>query len=335
MNILIDFNHPAHIHLFKHFIKHCKEMGHSFLLTARDKDCSFNLLDELGLDYIKRTGYKGLGKAKGIISINHFLYKNARIFKPNILIGGVGNAYIAHTAFLLRKPSFIFDDTEYSKLQNLITFPFAKHIITPSCFTLDLGRKQILHNSYHELAYLHPDRFKADRTISDIIDINSPYAVIRFVDMQASHEIRDHGIRDRIAFIKELSRYIRVYISSEMRLCNDLDGYRINLKPSQIHDLMAFSMLYMGESATMASESAVLGIPAILISNSSRGYIKDLSRYGLVHHFKDDKTAIEKAVQLIKDNNTPFNYKKKRRAMLEDKIDLSSWMIDFFSNICQ
>ncbi len=331
MRIFLDFNHPAHVHLFKNFIMEFQKMGHKFLLSSRDKECSYSLLDAYGLDYIKRRGYRGIKKVSGLFAINYFLHHIAKDFKPDILIGGVGNAYIAHTAVLLGKPSFIFDDTEYSKLQNLMTFPFAKNIITPSCFTINLGKKQIRHNSYHELAYLHPHRFRPDPGIIKKAGISCPYALVRFVDWQASHDILGHGIKNKTGLIRKLSERVNVLISSEKKLPMELEGYRIKLHASKLHDLIAGSSLYIGESATMASESAVLGIPSILVSNSTRGYIRDLSGYGLVHRFKREKHALNKAFEILADNDSAVIYQEKRKKMLSDKICLTDWMLGFFS----
>ncbi len=331
--MFIDFNHPAHIHLFKNMIRELSQKGHTFLLSARDRECSFDLLDSYGFDYIKRKGYRGIKKLPGIAAINYFLIKIAGNFKPDILIGGVGNAYIAHTAVLLGRPSYIFDDTEYSRLQNLMTFPFAKRIITPSCFTLNLGKKQIRHKSYHELAYLHPDRFSPEESVLKQAGAKPPFAVLRFVDLQASHELMDRGIKDKTGLVQELSRHMQVFISSETSLPPSLEGYRIRLHPSKLHDLLAHASLYIGESATMASESAVLGIPSILVSNSTRGYIRDLEGYGLVHHVPDCSKALDLALKLLSNKSTGELYQEKRQKMLRDKIDLTSWMVDFFSSL--
>ena len=45
--------------------------------------------------------------------------------------------------------------------------------------------------------------------------------------------------------------------------------------------------MVIGESATMASEAACLGIPAIFISNTGRGYTTEQDKkYGLIKHYR-------------------------------------------------
>ena len=48
--------------------------------------------------------------------------------------------------------------------------------------------------------------------------------------------------------------------------------------------------MIVGESATMSSEAAVLGVPAVMIATTGRGYTDDQERrYELVRHFTDDE----------------------------------------------
>jgi len=57
MKILIDLNHPAHIHIFKNIIKQCRQRGHDVLVTASSKDILLNLLDDYAVDYVKLSCY--------------------------------------------------------------------------------------------------------------------------------------------------------------------------------------------------------------------------------------------------------------------------------------
>ena len=328
MKILIDFNHPAHVHLFKNFIWEMEKKGHQFCLIARDKECTTQLLDAYGFKYIKRKGYKGLKKILGIFSINWKIYNLAKKFRPDVMIGGVGNCYIAQVSWLMRTPSYIFDDTEHSTLQNWLTFPFATHIVTPSCYKLNLGKKQIKYNGYHELAYLHPKRFKPNKKILDKLSIKGKYFIVRFVEWQATHDVGDYGVTDALQLVEQLNKQGRVLISSEKQLPKELEKYRIKLKPEEIHDVMANCTLLIGESATMASECAVLGIPSIFISQTYRGYTdEEEKKYGLVFNYNNQKKGIQKALELAKRKNLKKEWQQKREKMLNDKIDVTEFMI--------
>ena len=80
-------------------------------------------------------------------------------FRPDLLVGGVGNVYVAHVGKLLRKPSIVFDDIEHAEIDHRLMDPFVSVICTPSCYRGDIGTKQVRYNGYHEPAYLHPNRF--------------------------------------------------------------------------------------------------------------------------------------------------------------------------------
>jgi len=58
-------------------------------------------------------------------------------------------------------------------------------------------------------------------------------------------------------------------------LPDELKKYQIKIAPHRIHDAMAFASLIFGESATMVSEGAILGIPAIYLDNTGRHYTRE------------------------------------------------------------
>ena len=106
----------------------------------------------------------------------------------------------------------------------------------------------------------------------------------------------------------------------------------MRISPTEIHHLLAFAALYVGESATMASESAILGTPAIFVSPVGRGYTDELERrYGLVRTLSNDSedSAIETAASWLGSRDIGSEWAEKRDRMLRDKIDVTSWMVEF------
>ena len=87
-------------------------------------------------------------------------------------------------------------------------------------------------------------------------------------------------------------------ISSEAALPADLAAFEVQGPVEDIHHLLAYAQLIVGESATMSSEAAVLGVPAVMIATTGRGYTDDEERrYGLVRHFTEDQ--YDRAVDAI------------------------------------
>jgi predicted glycosyltransferase len=160
---------------------------------------------------------------------------------------------------------------------------------------------------------------------------------VRFVGWGAAHDLREQGLSsvNKIKFVEELSRHGRVLISSEDKLPEVLAPYRSPISVDKMHHVMAFASLYVGESATMASECAVLGVPSIFIATTGRGYTTEQEqRYGLVLNFSDGQQdlAFDKMRELLARPSLKQEWIQRREHMLSEKIDVTEWMVDFVEN---
>jgi len=135
MKIVVDIGHPAHVHVFRHFINEMKKRGHQILITSADKDIAQQLLDEYGFDYIKvgRTGKSFLRKVISIPILDFNMYKAVRKFNPDLFVG-LGSIRSTHVSRLMGKKSFILTDTEATLRIHIPYYPFAHYIISPRCF---------------------------------------------------------------------------------------------------------------------------------------------------------------------------------------------------------
>lgn len=340
LRLMVDIAHPAHVHLFRNMIRNMQTRGHDVLITARDRDCIRELLDAYGLRYRMISSYKtGLTqKFFDMLKRDYLIYKIAKDFKPDFLVG-MHSENMAHVGRLIGKPSIVFTQTEHPKLDNLLTFPVASVVCTPSCFTLDLGRKQVRYEGYHELAYLHPNRFTPNPIVLDELGLNKNdvFFVMRFVSWKAAHDVGHHGIRDKWHAIKLLEKHGRVFITSENRLSSDFDKYRITLPVEKIHSLLYYATMYFGDGGTMTSESSVLGTPAVLVSTSTTGYLTELEhKYDLAYVYTNPLDCEEKALKKVEEllqqkDKLKDIWRRKREILLKDKIDVTSWMMDFIT----
>jgi hypothetical protein len=336
MKLLIDIGHPAHVHLFKHVAWGLQNKGHEILFTCREKEVVKNLLDYYNLPYIS-IGRHRTGAALKIIGLFRFEYLLLRIalkFKPSVFLSH-GSFYAAHVATLLRKPHIALEDTGNMEQIHLYR-PFTQIILTPSSFHRDLGKKQFRHYSYHELAYLIPEHFTPDPSIYSLLKLNpgDPYIILRFISWSATHDRIHSGIPDEYKFklVKELSKYGKVFISSEKDLPQELRRYKINIAPEKMHDALYFATLLIGESLTMVSECAVLGTPSIHVNTMTAGYLAEEEEYGLIFRFTDIYGLLEKSVSLLEMPLLKEEWKKRRELMLKDKIDLSRFLIWLLEN---
>ena len=338
MRILIDINHPAHVHYFRNFSKIMKSNGHEILFVSRNKEMSHKLLNLYKISYIDRgKGRDGkIGKFIYLVYADFKLIQVSLRFKPDVFLNFL-HPYPSQVAKLLGKPSLVFSDTEHADLHHRLTVPFATKIYTPSCYGKDIGSKQVRFNSFMELAYLHPNYFTPDPDVLNLLGVKEgeKFVIVRFVSWAAVHDFGHSGVAldNKRKAVLELSKHAKVFISSEGLLPKDLEKFRINIPFDKIHDVIYYSSLLFGESGTMASEAAVLGTPSIFINGNSLGYLDQQEhKYRLVNNFRsgmlDQEKAIDRALEIIQEENSKQKYASLRKTLLSDCIDTTQFMVD-------
>ena len=338
MRLVVDINHPAHVHYFRNLIREMEARGHEVLITASEKDISYQLLEKYGLPYVKIGNYGGsiVRKMINIPLLDVRMYHAVKRFRPDLFLG-FGSIRGAHVSRLLGKPCIALDDTEHAKWEHRLYVPFTDAILTPACFGKEFGDKHLRYNGYTELQYLHPNQFSPDPAVLNELGLTTDdrFTVVRFVSWQASHDVRQHGVVDRIGLVRELEKSGRVVISAEGALEPQLEEYRLRMSPEKMHDLLFYATLYLGEGGTMASEAALLGTPAVYVSSlagTMGNFIELEERYDLLYSFSDGDEAAVRAKQILEDPLSKERWREKRDRMLHEKIDTTAFMIWFVEN---
>ena len=335
MKVLIDIGHPGHVHFFKHAVWELQKRGHEVIFAAREKDVTLQLLEHYGFESYTLTaiGNGRLGLYREFIQREIGLTKLIKQYKPDV-VTGIGGEFVTPVARLFGIPSIVFTDSEPVPIDNLLTYPIATAICTPSCFEKNLGKKQIRYNGYHELAYLSPDYFAPDPNVLKEIGVtDEPFSILRFVAWKASHDIGQKGlsIERKRDIIQTLKRYGRVFITSETKLPEEFEAFRLNLPAHRVHDLMYYAQLFMGDGATMATEAAILGTPAVRSSSMALNmgnFVELMNRYQLVYSYYDPEEALAKAINILELPNSKQIWQFKRDKMLTEKIDVTQFVID-------
>ena len=338
MRILVDLNHPAHVHLFRNAILEWRKQGHEVLITARDKDLTLQLLQLYRLNYVKTAGVrKGLlAFPLGVLELDWKILRFARRFDPDWMIGT--SFAIAHASKLVRGRSIVFAEDARGANRSfwLLVDPFADFIATPDLLADNHGLHHLKYPSYQKLAYLHPRRFEPDPSIySDLeIKVGQPYSLLRLVAFQASHDVGHHGMTDELKqnLISLLSNYGPVFISSEAPLSGPLKKYALNISPDRIHHALGFANLIVSESATMVTEAAILGTPALYCSSlvGSIPIIDELERkFGLAFQYPPANSweLLGQVKRLMEQPNRKEEWRERRKKMLAEKIDLTDWIV--------
>jgi predicted glycosyltransferase len=343
MRVLIDLNHPAHYHFLKNTIKKMITNGIECIIVAQTKDVLTDLLDEDNIKYINKKP-KRRKKNSFFILLYELILQDAIMLKivlrkkPDLMIG---TSYsITHIGKLLKIPSFVVneDDADVVPLFAKLSYPFATGVISPDvCSVGKWENKKISYEGYHELAYLHPNNFTPDkRIVEKYIDNVDDYFILRFAKLSAHHDKGIQGITDEIALgiVHYLSDFGKVLITSEREFDSELEKYRMNINPKDIHHFLAFAKLYIGDSQTMSAEAGVLGTPFIRFNDfvGKIGYLNDLEmKYELGYGFKTNQldkmlSKIEKLVKLV---NIKQIWEEKRNNMLNHKVDVNKFLYNF------
>lgn len=342
MRIVVDINHPAHVHYFKNFIWEMRKRGHDILITASCKDLSYKLLDDYAFSYKKLGSYgpSVYSKAVNIPVLDMKMYKAVKDFNPDLFLG-FGSIRASHVSKIMRKPCIAFDDSEPSPIEHMLYVPYTDTIVTPYCFKKDFGKKHIRYDGYIELAYLHPGYFIPNpAALEDIgLNKNDKFVVIRFVAWNAGHDIRHSGfdIESKIRLVKELNKYASVFITSESKLPGELEKYRLVVSPIKIHDILHYAHLFVGDSQTMTTESGIIGTPAIRCNsfvgeNDMGNFIELENKYGLIFNYGHPGKAIDKAIDIINTRGLKSQWFEKRKKLLSDKINITQFMVWLIEN---
>jgi uncharacterized protein len=344
MNILIDIGHPAHVHLFKNAIFKFKEDGNNVTITIKDNSVVKGLLDALKLDYII-LGSKGKGIILKSIKQVGFSFKVLaliRKYKTDLAIGV--SISIAHACIFYKAKAIVFDDDDISATPVFaaLSHQFADHVVSPAVLKKERNRnKDIFYTGYHELAYLHPNRFKPNQDILKETGISKGdiFSIVRFSAMQAHHDIHEQGISNKqaIEIIDLLEKKGKVFITSEKPLSEDLRKYQLSLSPDKFHDFLSFASILVCDSQTVTSEAAVLGVPSVRINTfvGRISYLKELEKkYELTFGFlpNDFENALNKIQTLVNRKDSRLVFEKRRRKMLTEKIDLTAFIVWLIEN---
>lgn len=340
-NILLSSGHPAQVHNFKYLKKELENKGHTVYWMATDKDISIYLLNQYNIDHIvlEKPGSGKLSKLVTLLKNTSYIRKYIKEKNIDIAISRI-SPYISLACYSNKVPHIGITDTETAGVYDSVFGKLNSAVLTSTSYQRQLREDQIRLNGNIELFYLHPNRFTPASNVHSIVGLakGKPYIICRFVSWDAYHDKGLSGFTDenKLKAVEVLSQFGQVFITSEKKLPKKLEPYRIQIPPERMHDVLSGCTLFFGESATMASESAVLGRPAIYLDKHGRGYTDEEEEYGLVWNFKnseeEQERAIQKAVELLKNDTLEENIRDNHQYFLSQKIDMTSFMVWFIEN---
>ncbi|WP_207589621.1 DUF354 domain-containing protein [Halomontanus rarus] len=333
-SIVVTIQHPANVHFFKNAIGEFEERGDEVHVFAREKDIACDLLEMYDIEYELLAGSAtSLYELASVQARYEYeILKRVRQRRPDVLLA-VSEPAITHASTCFDCRSILFTDTEHATIQNYLAYPFSDIICTPESYWDDLGPNQVRYPGYHQLAYLHPNRFSPTPDVLDRIDADEDdrLVVLRLVSWNAAHDVGQKGLDHVETVVDGLERAgARVLISAEDELPPSLEDRRIDLPVHMILDLLSYADLFIGESGSMAIESAVLGTPTIYVSSLSAGVLEELEeRYGLLFSHEQSPSPqqlLEEATAVLDRERSVWE--TRRQHLLDNTVDTTEFMLE-------
>ncbi len=282
------------------------------------------------------------GKAQTVLHQDIQLLKFVQ--RNHINIGLSSGIVLSHVSKLTSMKAYVFDDDDDAAEPLIVKYghPLSDVVFTPDCI-----RRKTKHAVYyagtHELAYLHPKRFSPNPVVLQHAGIQEDerFFIMRFVALKGHHDVGQQGLTmdQKKALVALLKKHGRVIITSERTIEPEFEQYRLPVPPEEIHSLMAYSAMFLGDSQTMTSEAAVLGVPALKCNTfAGRLSVPNMleNKYGLCYAYQPqqfDEMYHHIEQLLAKDPEELRNeWHAKQQRMIDDMIDPTDFFVNYIEN---
>ena len=167
------------------------------------------------------------------------------------------------------------------------------------------------------------------------------FFIMRFVALKGHHDVGQKGLslEQKCRLLDLMKKYGRVIVTSERELEPEFEPYRLPVPPEEIHSLMAYSSMFVGDSQTMTSEAAILGVTALKCNTfAGRLSVPNMleQQYGLcyAYHPDDFDKMYEHVKSLLERDPDELHaeWKEKQKRFLDEHIDVTDFFTQFIEN---
>ncbi|MFX1496628.1 MAG: DUF354 domain-containing protein [Promethearchaeota archaeon] len=342
--IWIDIEEPKTAIMFKSLVSKLEEEKASLLITARNYDSTFQILDDLEINYIKvgkHGGEKLDGKLKAYIDRLGDLFPYIFKFKPEFFIT-FSSIEGTRISYGLKVPSIGYNDEPRNVHVCKLLFPYLDQIITPECVPKEWyinlhanPEKLIRYNGIDEIAWL--TEFTPNNDILKKFDVQKgQYIIIRSEPSFASYflsklEPEKTLISDFFPLIfkkypnlkyfiiprtDKQENYLKVKLRDYIRNKNTiLTRYLPNMS-----NFCFYSALVISGGGTIVRESSLLGVPSIEFFPGDTAPQESflINNDFPLFHIKNYKKVAEKAIEILSSNPKPNRFSEAFRERLND-----------------
>ena len=335
--IWIDIEQPKTAVMFQSLINKFENEKCELLITARDYDSTFKILDDSLVNY-KRIGRHGGEKLEDkldtyIQRLKH-LFPLIKKFSPDYFVTFL-SVEGTRIAYGLKIPSIGINDEPRNKPVCKLIHPFIENIITPDCIPkkwyIDLyadPEKIIRYNGLDEIAWLSeysPNvEFLKKFNIKKgefIIMRTEPTNACYLIDKLEPHETKIINFFPSI--FREFPNYTyyvlvrsslqKQYIMKKLKAYSKEENVIITQYLPNLVDFCFFGALIISGGGTIVRESSLLGVPSIeFFPGDSAPQEKFLIENGFpIEHIKDPKQLIRRTLEILHQGPSSDRFKIK------------------------
>jgi len=341
MNILIGIAHPAHFHNIKNLYYRLRD-NHNLTVVCRSIPLVKKLLNIYQIPYIE-IGENGKNIREKIIKQFSFNHKVKNIIKEKEIDIVIGASLLVFASKVTKAKSILLDEDDQAVQPFTAKFvsPYVDCILSPDALSYENLKNAIYYPGYHELAYLHPNNFTPDPRILAKYGLNeeNKYFILRFNAFKAHHDIHEYGLNkeQKHILINSLSKYGKVFITTETELEPEFAEFRMPIAPDEIHTFLSYAQMLISDSQTMTIEAAVLGVPSFRCNTFANRLpvLEELElKYGLTfgYHPSQFDWMLYRIKEFLELPNLKEEWQKKRERLLKDKIDVTEFLVWFVEN---
>ncbi|MCA0430156.1 MAG: hypothetical protein LCH32_06595 [Bacteroidetes bacterium] len=337
--------HPAKFHFHKVQINALISKGYTVDVVINTKDILEELVKEEGWEYTnifpKSRKIKGvhvyIAAFLSIFLTIYRLYKFCRGKKYDVFVGDFASVIARLKGGVSFYPT---DDVLSAVPEQVVWFKPTHYIIAP--VITDVGKyknKKIGYKGYKALAHLHPNHFTPNKNVLPKEIQEKDYFLIRCTGFGATHDIGKSGISNEVLLklISILEPQGKILITSERKLPCELEKYQFNIRKNDITHYINYAKIFIGDSTTMCTEAAVLGTPAVEFDEyfyEIEQMLEIENKYQLIHCFRTNQAEdfLKKISELVNTKSLKSIYTERRKHLLNDTIDVSSFLIWLFEN---
>jgi len=323
--IWIDIEEPKTAVMFNSLIKMFQNEGFEILITARDYDSTFQILNDLKIKYQKvgkHGGEKLEDKLKAYIDRLNVLLPIIKVYKPHYFVT-FSSVEGTRIAYGLKIPSIGFNDEPRNEPVCKLILPYLDNVITPECVSKELyirlcadPNKLIRYNGIDEIAWLSeytPNPKNLERFDLEI----GKYIIMRSEPSFASYFI--DKLDTEVTLLSKIfppifnkfpnHKYIVIMRTEkqEVYLKNKLKDYKndknliITRYVPHMVDLCFHGALVISGGGTIVRESSLLNTPSIeYFPGDTAPQEQFLIREGFpLEHLKEPNKIIERSLEIL------------------------------------